>query len=71
MDQSDIDNRFDFHPATTEGKQEAHSAIRSECKKLAEFLNMMLPDGREKSLAITNLEQVMFWSNAAEARDLT
>jgi len=30
--------------------------------------NDVVPDGREMSLAITNLEQVMFWANAALAR---
>jgi len=31
-------------------------------------LNEIIPDGREKSLAITHLEEVMFWSNAGLAR---
>jgi hypothetical protein len=29
----------------------------------------MVPEGREKALALTNLEQVMFWANAAIARE--
>ena len=68
MDPKDIDNRFSFHPATTEEKQAAHGSARAECLALANFLNGALPDGREKSLAITHLEEVMFWSNAAIAR---
>ncbi|MGH3375967.1 MAG: DUF7681 family protein [Actinoallomurus sp.] len=35
---------------------------------MADALNEVLPEGREKSLAITNLEQAMFWANAAVAR---
>lgn len=35
----------------------------------AELENRHLPDGREKSLAMTRLEEVMFWSNAAIARE--
>jgi hypothetical protein len=27
-----------------------------------------LPEGREKALAVTHLEEVMMWSNAAIAR---
>lgn len=64
-----IDHRFSFHPADTEDKQAAHEAIRKACRDLAHTLQEMLPSGREKSLAITNLEQVMFWANAAVARD--
>ena len=35
---------------------------------LAHVLNELVPDSREKSLAITHLEEVMMWSNAAIAR---
>lgn len=49
--------------------QEAEmSAIRNGCLALAATINEFAPDGREKSLALTNLEQVMFWANAAIAR---
>lgn len=69
MDPHDISNRFTFHPATPEnGKGAIHEAIRDLCGKLAHQLNETLPEGREKSLAITHLEEVMFWSNAAVAR---
>ena len=68
MDQSDIDNRFAFHAATNDEKRNAHASVREQCRVLATALNESLPDGREKSLAITHLEQVMFWGNAALAR---
>ena len=68
MNPNDIHNRFDFHPATTKEKQDAHGSIRQNCKRLAGFLNEVLPEGREKALAITKLEEVMFWANAAIAR---
>jgi hypothetical protein len=68
MDTRDLDNRFAFHPASTQNRQDDHSAIRVECRGLADFLNDRLPEGREKSLAITHLEEVMMWSNAAIAR---
>lgn len=64
----DITNRFAFHPATTEEKRNAHTSIRQTCASLALYLNDYLPEGREKSLAITHLEEVMFWGNAAIAR---
>lgn len=65
----EIENRFAFHPATPEnGHGDKHEAIRAICKAFALDLNYLLPDGREKALAITHLEEVMFWANAAVAR---
>jgi len=68
MDPRDIENRFAFHAATTEEKRDAHTSIRQQCRQLADALNEALPDGREKSTALTHLEEVMFWGNAAIAR---
>ena len=71
MDTADIANRFAFHAATDEEKRMDHTSVREYCRVLADFLNGKLPEGREKSLAITHLEEVMFWSNAALARKST
>lgn len=69
MTPEDIENRFAFHAANTEEKRDAHTSVRQNCRQLADFLNDRLPEGREKSLAITHLEDVMMWSNAALARN--
>lgn len=66
----DIEHRFAFHPATDEEKRNAHTSVRQHCEELAHFLNRKLPDGREKSTAMTKLEEVMMWGNAALAREL-
>ena len=71
MDASEIERRFAFHAATTDEKRNAHSSVRRRCWDLANFLNESLPDGREKSLAITHLEEVMMWGNASLARNNT
>jgi hypothetical protein len=68
MDPKDIRHRFNYHPPSTEQRQSDHEDVRQSCEALAHELNTILPEGREKSLAITNLEQVMFWANAAIAR---
>lgn len=68
MDPRDIENRFAFHAATDEEKRDAHTSVRQHCRELADFLNEKLPEGREKSVVMTKLEEVMFWANAAVAR---
>lgn len=68
MDYNDLENRFSFHPAMDIDTKQKHSAVRNLCFDLAEALNEFLPESREKSLAITKLEEVMFWGNAAIAR---
>lgn len=65
---SDLERRFSFHPADTPERREAHERVRDLCKAVARQLDAQLPGGREKSLAITHLEETMFWANAAIAR---
>lgn len=69
MSYDDIDNRFSYHPPTKPGTREAHEFVRAACRNLAETLVPILPESREKSLAITKLEEAMFWANASIARN--
>lgn len=69
MDARDIENRFAFHAAATQEKRDEHTSVRQHCRRLADELNQSLPEGREKSLAMTHLEEVMLWANAAIARN--
>lgn len=66
--QAQLDNNFKYHPPK-EGQQEKYVAIRDKAKELAEMLNELCPDSREKSLSVTNLEQAVFWANASIARN--
>lgn len=66
----DLDHRFDFHPANTEEKRNEHSSVRMKMKDLAEYVAENVPDGREQALAITKIEEAMFWTNAAIARNI-
>ena len=68
MANHDIDHRFAFHPATTQEKRDEHTSMRQACHRAAQTINEQAPDGREKSLAITKLEEAMMWANAAVAR---
>ncbi len=67
MDSQDLINRFRFHPPDG-NTGPTHERIRALCLESALVLNDLLPEGREKGEAVTSLEQVMFWSNAAVAR---
>lgn len=64
----DIAHRFAFHAATTQEKRDEHTSVRQACRRLADEMNEKLPDGREKALVVTKLEEVMFWATAAIAR---
>jgi hypothetical protein len=64
---ADINNRFDYHPASPE-RITAHEAIREACRDLAHRLDCDVPPSREKALALTHLEDVMFCANAGIAR---
>lgn len=68
MDTAELKNRFAFHPAVTSARRELHEDVRYRCWDLANWINQKVPEGREKSLAVTHLEDVMMWANAAVAR---
>lgn len=65
-----LEHRFTYHAPRTPEIVTAHEQVRHVCHEAAGRLAAILPDGREKSLALTNLEQAMFWANAAIARSL-
>lgn len=63
-----IESNFTYHPPK-EGQPEKYEKLRSESKDLAYLIDYLCPDSREKSLAMTKLEEVVFWANAAIARN--
>lgn len=67
MQTNDLLNRFTFHPASPEQGQ-VYSHIRTKALEYAQYLDSVAPDSRELSLAITALEETVFWVNAAIAR---
>jgi len=63
-----IENNFSYH-APKPGQPEIYQEIREKAKELAYLIDKLAPNSREKSLAMTNLEQSVFWANAAIARN--
>ena len=66
-----IEHDFTHHPPRGPGDVEDHEHVRSMIKGVALGLDRVIPDSREKSLAVTKLEEAMFWANAALARNRT
>jgi len=64
----DLQHRFTHHPP--KGDQAVrYGEIRAHAKELALIIDELAPDSREKSLAITHLEEAVMWANAAIARN--
>lgn len=63
----DIERRFRYH-APDPARRLQHDAARDEVFSIAEWLDGALPDSREKSLAMTKLEEMSFWVHADIAR---
>ncbi|MNB71327.1 hypothetical protein D3C75_178890 [compost metagenome] len=68
MSNPQIENNFKYH-APKSGQPEIYEEIRNKAKELAELIDEKCPKSRESSLAMTNLEQSVFWANAAVARN--
>ena len=63
-----LENNFMYH-APKEGQPAKYTAIRDKAKELAYLIDALCPNSREKSLAITKLEEVSMWANASIARN--
>jgi hypothetical protein len=62
----DIENTFKYH--APHGSQAGrYVLLRADAKKLALRIEECCPESREKSLALTNLQQAVMWANASIA----
>jgi len=62
-----IEHDFTYH-APSGDQPQRYAKIRAMAKDLAIFLAENCPDGREKSTALTKLEECVMWANAGIAR---
>ena len=64
----DVENNFTYHkPFGTQPSR--YEGIRAAGKVFAEYLLVNTPPSREQSVALTNIEQAVFWANASIARN--
>ena len=66
-DSRNIEHNFKYHSLSIEQLRQTHN-IREKAKELAYLINDC-PESRERSLAMTNLEQATMWANAAVSRN--
>lgn len=61
-----IEETFKYH--NPKGNQsEMYDSIRSKAKELAVLIDTTCPDSREKSIAMTKLQETTMWANASIA----
>lgn len=66
--QDELRKRFTYH--AVKGDQPGrYEAIRERALGWAVFVDANCPDSREKSLAMTAMEEAVMWANAAIARN--
>lgn len=63
-----VHHHFDQHPVSEEQAVRMEK-LRATAKVLAALMLQNTEDCRERSLALTNLEQAVFWANAAISRE--
>jgi len=65
-----IENDFTYH-APQGDQPKRYEALRAKAKEFALVIAGLTPQSREQSLALTKLEEVAMWANAAIARNET
>ncbi len=68
MKLSNIKNNFTYH-APNDDQRERYVSIREHAKDFAFLIEEFCPESREKSLAMTKLEECVMWANASIARN--
>lgn len=67
--EEEIADAFRHHPPSTPEVIAKHEGVRAECHALAQYIFRECPPCAETTLAIRNVEQAMFYANAAIARN--
>ena len=68
MSNKEIENNFTYHKPEGD-RPERYEEIRAKGKEFAELIEGLCLPSREKSLAMTKLEEAVMWANASIARN--
>lgn len=66
--EAQIGKSFTYHPPKDD-QAERYEIIRNKALSFADYIDNFCPPSREKSLAITCLEEAVMWANASIARN--
>ncbi len=64
---AELRHRFVYHPPS-DADIAVYAQIRSTAHSVAQMMWSLIPECRESTLAVTHLEEMVFWANAAIAR---
>ncbi len=68
IDYDALDVRFKHHAPDADAIT-CHEAVREAARRMAVAVVSVAPESRERSLAMTKIEEAMMWANAAIARE--
>ena len=66
----EIEHRFESRPVTGPVREAAHNGVRNGALDYARYLNEVIPECPEKTIAIRRLEEVAMWANKAIAQNV-
>jgi hypothetical protein len=61
-----IEKNFIYHPPKND-QPARYEQLRQKAKEFAHLINELVSESREKSIAITKLEEAVMWANKAIA----
>lgn len=64
----ELANRFSYHPPKGEEQTDKYQELRASARAFAFQLCRLVPDSRERSLALTKLEECVMHANSGVAR---
>jgi len=68
IDNEEISNRVRYHAPSRAGS-ERHGILSLGFEAIMGTVNDVVPDGREKSIVFTKLEEAKMWASAGVARN--
>lgn len=66
--EKELKRRFTYHPPVTSDQVDSYQRLRELGFELAMEIDQRVPDSREKSTALTKLEEAIMHANAGIAR---